>query len=45
MNFLKNVLAAIMGCLVAFGLLLGMFFIFLALFKQRGNMSNALIIC
>ena len=34
MNFLKNVLAAILGCLVAFGLLLGMFFIFLALLGQ-----------
>ncbi len=37
MNFLKNVLAAILGCLVAFGLLLGMFFIFLALLGQADD--------
>ncbi|WP_222983245.1 signal peptide peptidase SppA [Flagellimonas meishanensis] len=37
MNFLKNVLAAILGCLVAFGLLLGMFFIFIALLGQADD--------
>lgn len=31
MNFLRNLLAAILGCLMAFGILCGMFFIFLAL--------------
>ncbi|SHG82138.1 signal peptide peptidase SppA [Flagellimonas flava] len=31
MNFLRNLLAAILGCLVAFGILMAMFFIFLTL--------------
>lgn len=31
MNFLRNLLAAILGCLLAFGILMGMFFIFVAL--------------
>ncbi len=31
MKFLRNLLASILGCLVAFGILLAMFFIFLAL--------------
>jgi len=31
MKFLRNLLAAILGCLIAFGVLFGMFFIFAAL--------------
>ncbi|PWL37933.1 signal peptide peptidase SppA [Flagellimonas aquimarina] len=41
MNFLRNLLAAILGCLVAFGILLGMFFIFLALI---GNAEDAVVV-
>ncbi|MEZ4810486.1 MAG: signal peptide peptidase SppA [Allomuricauda sp.] len=37
MNFLRNLLAAILGCLVAFGLIMGMFFIFLALMSQADD--------
>ncbi|RDY58787.1 signal peptide peptidase SppA [Flagellimonas nanhaiensis] len=37
MNFLRNLLAAILGCLIAFGLLTGMFFIFVALMSQADD--------
>jgi protease-4 len=32
MNFLRNLLAAIIGCLIAFGIMFVMFFIFVSLF-------------
>jgi len=34
MNFLRNLLASILGCLVAFGIVMGMFFIFIALISN-----------
>jgi protease-4 len=34
MNFLRNLLASILGCLVAFGIVMGMFFIFIALLSN-----------
>ncbi|MDC6365740.1 MULTISPECIES: signal peptide peptidase SppA [Flavobacteriaceae] len=37
MKFLRNLLAAILGCLIAFGLLMGMFFIFAALMSQADD--------
>ncbi|WP_396590614.1 signal peptide peptidase SppA [Allomuricauda sp. R78024] len=41
MNFLRNLLAAILGCLVAFGILMGMFFIFVALI---GNAEDGVVV-
>ncbi len=37
MKFLRNLLAAILGCLVAFGILMGMFFVFFALVGSAGE--------
>jgi protease-4 len=41
MNFLRNLLASILGSLVAFGIVMGMFFIFIALI---GNMEDGVVV-
>lgn len=41
MKFLRNLLASILGSLVAFGILMGMFFIFLALI---GNVDDGVVV-
>lgn len=41
MNFLRNLLAAILGCLVAFGIVFVMFFVFASLF---GSSEDAVVI-
>lgn len=41
MKFLRNLLASILGSLVAFGILMGMFFIFLAL---MGSMDDGVVV-
>lgn len=41
MNFLRNLLAAILGCLVAFGIIFVMFFVFASLF---GSSEDAVVI-
>lgn len=41
MNFLRNLLAAILGCLVAFGILFGMFVIFVTLI---GNAEDGVVV-
>ena len=37
MKFLRNLLAAILGCLIAFGILFIMFFVFTALVGNAGD--------
>ena len=37
MKFLRNLLAAILGCLIAFGMLFIMFFIFVSLVGNAGD--------
>ena len=44
MNFLRNLLASILGCMIALGIMFFMFFIFLSLIASMGNADTVVVV-